>query len=217
MPYCVNCGYKLAGNENECPSCGQRVNLSRTTVYQVNDYGTTAGAPGATSPVPKPYQVNTGATGSYAPAPSYGTGTYAAPVQGYGTQPAYGTGQQPYSAAAPYTAAAPYGAAISVPVAAAPSNEKGSVGWWFLGFFFPLIGLILCLAWRSQRRGDARKAGFGALTGAIVSVVFGIIITVTVAMMAPYMDDYTSDFDYSSSGYGHTEELRSEYVWSIDE
>lgn len=216
MPYCVNCGYKLAGNEEECPSCGQRVSLSRTTAYQVNNYGTAAGAAGTVgtaaagtygaNPVPKTYQVNTGTTGSYGTSPTYGTGSNGAPTQTYSAQPAYGTQT--------YATPSPYGTSVSS-TPAPVSNEKGSVGWWFLGFFFPLIGLILFLVWRKDRRGDARKAGFGALTGTILQIVFSILLVIAAAMMD--LDDYSSDYGYTSGGYGHSEGLRSEIVMVVDE
>lgn len=221
MPYCVNCGYKLAGNEEECPSCGQAVRLSRTTAYQVNGYGAAAGAAGAAgataagagaygatgaNPVPKSYQVNAyPQSGTYAgPSQTYAapTSQYAPQTQQYGAQPQ----PQAYSAQTYSPAAA----------AATASSDKGSVGWWFLGFFFPLIGLILFLVWRTDRRGDARKAGFGALTGTIVQIVFSVLLVIAAAMMSTSYEDYSYDYGYSS-GYGHTDGYRSAYTLVIDE
>lgn len=51
--------------------------------------------------------------------------------------------------------------------------------WWaVLGFFFPLIGLILYLVWYDDRRERANLAGKGALIGVIVNVCFGILATI---------------------------------------
>ena len=43
------------------------------------------------------------------------------------TQPVQPPVRQPYYPSQPYV------------------NDGGSIGWWFLGFFFPLVGLILFL------------------------------------------------------------------------
>lgn len=48
-------------------------------------------------------------------------------------------------------------------------------GWFFLGFFSPLVGLILFCVWRSSRPNDAKKAGLGALTGATLIAMYFII------------------------------------------
>ena len=54
--------------------------------------------------------------------------------------------------------------------------DSGSYGWWALGFFFPLVGLILFLAWKDQKPLTAKRAGIGALVGAIVSVVLFVLV-----------------------------------------
>lgn len=61
----------------------------------------------------------------------------------------------------------------------APANQEqntSSMGWGVLGFFLPLVGLILFLVWQNDRPNDAKMAGKGALIGVIVSVMCGIII-----------------------------------------
>ena len=55
------------------------------------------------------------------------------------------------------------------------SEDSGSMGWGVLGFFFPLVGLILFLVWQNTRPKDSKIAGKGALIGVIVGVVAGII------------------------------------------
>ncbi|MCL2598639.1 MAG: zinc ribbon domain-containing protein [Firmicutes bacterium] len=58
------------------------------------------------------------------------------------------------------------------------SRDSGS-GWWgVLGFFVPLVGLILFLVWRDDRPRDSKNAGLGALIGVIVSFVMAIVMTI---------------------------------------
>lgn len=46
--------------------------------------------------------------------------------------------------------------------------KKDSVGaWWLLGFFFPLIGLILFLNWNKTYPKKAKSVGIGAIVGAV--------------------------------------------------
>lgn len=57
----------------------------------------------------------------------------------------------------------------------ATKDEAPSPGFAVLGFFFPLVGLILYLVQRDTHPGQARSAGKGALIGFIVSFVIGFI------------------------------------------
>lgn len=123
---------------------------------------------GQPSPVPAPAQPAYGAPqqNPYAqPQAPYG----AAPAPGY-QPPAYG--QQPQS---------PYGAAPAAPgygVPQAAPNDQGSFGWAILGFFIPLVGLILFLVWKDSKPGDAKKAGMGALVSVIFSVVLWLLFII---------------------------------------
>lgn len=63
-----------------------------------------------------------------------------------------------------------------VPVQAAPNpQDTGSFGWAVLGFFVPLVGLILYLVWKNEKPLTARRAGQGALISVIVSAVLMVI------------------------------------------
>lgn len=53
--------------------------------------------------------------------------------------------------------------------------DSGSAGWGVLGFFIPLVGLILFLVWKDTKPRSSKSAGIGALIGVIAGVVFGII------------------------------------------
>lgn len=67
--------------------------------------------------------------------------------------------------------------------AANPNPDTGSFGWAVLGFFIPLVGLILFLVWRTTKPASARQSGIGALVGVIFSVVFSIISAATGAAL----------------------------------
>lgn len=63
-------------------------------------------------------------------------------------------------------------------------QDSGSAGWGVLGFFIPLVGLILFLVWKDTKPRSAKSAGIGALVGVIVSFVFGIIVGVAGGLAA---------------------------------
>ncbi len=69
---------------------------------------------------------------------------------------------------------------------ASTPSDTGSAGWGVLGFFFPLIGLILYLVWKTDQPKNASSAGKGALIGVIVSVVLSVIYSV---LFASLLDD----------------------------
>ena len=55
-------------------------------------------------------------------------------------------------------------------------EDKGSFGWAVLGFFFPLVGLILFIVWESTKKKSAKQAGIGALVGFCLRIVLPIIL-----------------------------------------
>ena len=54
-------------------------------------------------------------------------------------------------------------------------HDAPSFGIALLGFFFPLIGLILYVVWKPATPLRAKSAGKGALTAIILGVIFYII------------------------------------------
>lgn len=62
-------------------------------------------------------------------------------------------------------------------------SDSGSAGWGVLGFFFPLIGLILYLVWKDNKPKNAKSAGKGALIGVIVEVVLVVIYIVLAVVL----------------------------------
>ena len=54
--------------------------------------------------------------------------------------------------------------------------DAPSFGWGALGFFFPIIGLILYIVWKDQTPLRAKSCGKGALISVIVCVVAYVVI-----------------------------------------
>ena len=61
--------------------------------------------------------------------------------------------------------------------------DTGSFGWAVLGFFIPVVGLILWLVWKDTQPKNAHRAGKGALVSVIVVVAIYVLIFV-VAIIA---------------------------------
>ncbi len=61
-------------------------------------------------------------------------------------------------------------------------NDSKSFGFAFLGFLFPLIGLILYIVWRKDMPLRASSVGKGALIAVIIEIIVGILILVISAV-----------------------------------
>lgn len=55
------------------------------------------------------------------------------------------------------------------------TTDDGNAGWGVLGFFFPLVGLILFCVWNATKPKSAKAAGIGALISVCIGVLFGLI------------------------------------------
>ena len=51
--------------------------------------------------------------------------------------------------------------------------DTNEILWGILGFFFPLVGVILFFVWQDQRPMSAKYAGVGGLIGFGVRILFG--------------------------------------------
>ncbi|MFW6320090.1 MAG: PLDc N-terminal domain-containing protein, partial [Bacillota bacterium] len=51
-------------------------------------------------------------------------------------------------------------------------EASGTFGWAVLGFFVPIAGLVLYLAWKENKPKNAKSAGIGGLVGFLVGVVY---------------------------------------------
>ena len=54
-------------------------------------------------------------------------------------------------------------------------KEGSKFGWGVLGFFFPLVGLILFLVWLKDKKKAAKAAGIGALIGFVLNVLVTVL------------------------------------------
>lgn len=61
------------------------------------------------------------------------------------------------------------------------TQDDGSIGWGVLGFFVPIVGLILFLLWRTERPKSAKAAGLGALISVIINFVVGFVFGILAA------------------------------------
>lgn len=70
----------------------------------------------------------------------------------------------------------------SVPVV---TTDSESIGWGFLGFCVPVVGLALYLVWKDCAPQKAKRLGIGALSSVIALVLFYIfyIFLIMVMMM----------------------------------
>lgn len=74
--------------------------------------------------------------------------------------------------------------------------DKGSFGWAILGFFVPLVGLILFLVWRSDKPLSSKKAGIGALVSVIVNFIV-FVLAFFLILGVSFIDEIDdSSYDY---------------------
>ena len=55
-------------------------------------------------------------------------------------------------------------------------QEGSTIGWGILGFFVPLAGLVLFIAWHNDKPKSAKSAGIGALIRVILSIIVFFIV-----------------------------------------
>lgn len=70
------------------------------------------------------------------------------------------------------------GCGVSVEKMKNSPQEKAGAGWWWLGFFIPLAGLLVWAFCQDSEPNKAKKAGKGALVGFILSVALTILFYV---------------------------------------
>ncbi len=60
------------------------------------------------------------------------------------------------------------------------SRDSGSVGWTVLGFFIPIVGLILFLVWLRSKPNNSNAAGAGCLAGILIWYVLPFVFPIFV-------------------------------------
>lgn len=64
------------------------------------------------------------------------------------------------------------------------TDDSSSIGFAILGFFIPIVGLILFLVYESKRPKRAKSAGIGALIGFITKIVISIVCVILYIVFA---------------------------------
>ena len=54
-------------------------------------------------------------------------------------------------------------------------NDSGSFGYWLLGFFIPLVGIVLYFVWKTEQPKNAQKCLWGAIISMIASFVLSVL------------------------------------------
>lgn len=59
-----------------------------------------------------------------------------------------------------------------------PTNimDNGNIGWGVLGYFIPIVGLIIYIIYKDTKPITAKYAGIGALISVIINVVFFLLL-----------------------------------------
>ncbi len=65
-----------------------------------------------------------------------------------------------------------------------PAENDQTFGWGVLGFFIPIVGLILFLLWKDEYPKRSKSAGIGALVSVIAGVALYIILIVLMFIFA---------------------------------
>lgn len=88
----------------------------------------------------------------------------------------------------------------------APSNEESTIGWGILGFFIPLVGIILFFVWLNDKPKASKSAGLGALIRIVFTILIIIFIFVYFFINVSYYvtsprpsryNNYYDDYDYN--------------------
>ena len=73
------------------------------------------------------------------------------------------------------------------------ADDRSSFGFAILGFFIPIVGLILFLTYEGKKPKRAKSAGKGALIGFITKIVLSFILIILYAVFATSLFSNISD------------------------
>ena len=73
------------------------------------------------------------------------------------------------------------------------TDDRSSFGFAILGFFIPIVGLILFLIYEGKKPKRAKSAGKGALIGFITKIVLSIILVILYVVFAATLFSNISD------------------------
>lgn len=163
MKICPTCGAAVEDNAAVCMKCGAQMAYAQPQYSAPNQAQFVPPYPGDTQFSNQAQYQN--ANNTYAANGSqYRNNAYAANNAQYANP-----GQNPnYS----------QGAAYGYPQNPYVTPDAPNIGFGVLGFFIPIVGLILFLVWKDQTPLRAKSAGKGALIRVIVNVALSILSTI---------------------------------------
>ena len=74
-------------------------------------------------------------------------------------------------------------------------REGSKFGWGVLGFFFPVVGLILFLVWLKNKKKAAKASGIGALIGFVLGSIFLILSFFGILSIFSFSKDLSGERD----------------------
>ena len=161
--YCRHCGKKIEDDSHFCPYCGDSVKPAASEKIDTDAHAAQSGSYANGAPEDPFGGIGADNTGS------------GAPYQGQNRN---------YADNGYYSRQAP---PPPRPYYRDPAEPAPSAGWGVLGFFFPIVGLILFLVWNDVYPRRAKMCGKGALISVIVAavlVVLWIIIVIVIVAVA---------------------------------
>lgn len=69
------------------------------------------------------------------------------------------------------------GCGISLGKIKKTEKKNVSLGWWWLGFFVPVAGILIWAICRDDEPRKAKRAGIGAICGIVVGALLYLLIT----------------------------------------
>ncbi|MDR0300299.1 MAG: PLD nuclease N-terminal domain-containing protein, partial [Streptococcaceae bacterium] len=87
-------------------------------------------------------------------------------------------------------------------------TDAPNFAWTILGFFIPLVGLILWLVWRNEKPMQSKNAKNGFITSLIVGIVISIIYTIIFATAVNRFNQAVKT-NYSSSSISSSGNVRN--------
>lgn len=72
---------------------------------------------------------------------------------------------------------------VSAPARTVSNDDTGSIGWGVLGFFIPLVGIILYCVWRNEKPLNAKISLKGAIISFILEAVLVVVYLICIFAM----------------------------------
>ena len=96
------------------------------------------------------------------------------------------------------------------------AEDKSSIAFAILGFFIPIVGLILFLVFHNEKPKTAKSAGKGALAGFITGFTISIILTVVFSFIGFNLMEQSLNLipAYSGEALVSTESFSDEESWA---